>query len=152
MNVSYVRFPLRIIYISTLFILSSVTVCFPVRNGFGVSWRACPRNLKRFWSLGQGHVYYLRNVFNTFLTKHVCVIFCCLFIYFCRKAVEFKRFHVLTRTMYLGYNMHFLRNRSSLWGAEISGSPIGLPISPLKRYFSLSKSQLLAKLLPEKAV
>ena len=57
------RFPFKTIYNSVLFIskLSSVTVGFLVRNGFGVSWKACHRNLKPFWSLDQGLVDYLKR-------------------------------------------------------------------------------------------
>ena len=42
--------------------LSSVTVGFLVKNGFGVSWKGCRRNFKRFWSLDQGRSYYLKNL------------------------------------------------------------------------------------------
>jgi len=41
--------------------LSWGTEGFLVRNGFGVSWRACYWNFKRFWSLDQDRFFYLKK-------------------------------------------------------------------------------------------
>ena len=55
-----VRFPMRTLQNSMLFIskTNSVTKGFLVRNGLGVSWRECQRNLKQFWSPDQDRIYY----------------------------------------------------------------------------------------------
>jgi len=85
------RFTIRTMYNSILIIskLSSVTVGFLVKNRFGMSWKGCHRNFKRFWSLDQGCSYYpkiaaflnhivrfpLNNICNHKMTSSVVCLF-----------------------------------------------------------------------------